>query len=295
MMAVEKVVFENLPNFRQAGGHGLTNKRGERVRDGLLYRSSRTDFVTSKDKSVFLQLGIKSIVDLRRQSEYERSDGDKLLDDLYSVSILKKDQVHRMKPSFRWGSSNTKAVLEEGSIGYRYLVNMWTMKIIWHVFMQANFFVRWLSLVLVLFDWLTGLHLFVKFFAWLVINHQTVAQQYIDVVEMTRPVIIDVLRLMCHKEDSLPMLIHCAHGKDRTGIIVAIVLGLLEVDNKSIVNDYTQSEVTVLEYLMYCNTCLLRVSMVVCVSTYTHFLMIFYECFCRLDLPALRIAFIKRL
>uniref|UniRef100_A0A1X7U3Y4 Uncharacterized protein n=1 Tax=Amphimedon queenslandica TaxID=400682 RepID=A0A1X7U3Y4_AMPQE len=99
----EPIVFENLPNFRQAGGRGLTNKRGQRVKDGLLYRSSRTDFVTPKDKSLFLQLGIKSIIDLRRQSEYERSDGSKLLDDIYPVWILKSGNVRRMKPPFAGG------------------------------------------------------------------------------------------------------------------------------------------------------------------------------------------------
>ena len=82
--------FENLPNFRQAGGRNITNRHGCVVKDGLLYRSSRTDFVTVKDKGIFQQLGIKSIVDLRQKSEYERADGEKLLDDMYEVLVLKK-------------------------------------------------------------------------------------------------------------------------------------------------------------------------------------------------------------
>ncbi|XP_003389117.1 PREDICTED: uncharacterized protein LOC100640255 [Amphimedon queenslandica] len=118
---------------------------------------------------------------------------------------------------------------------------MWTMKIIWHIFTQANFIVRWLSLILVLIDWLSGLHLFVKFYTWLVLNHFSVAKQYIDVVELAKPVIIDVIRFMC-REDSLPMLIHCAHGKDRTGLLVAVVLGLLEVESEDIIRDYAESQ-----------------------------------------------------
>ena len=243
----EAVVFENLPNFRQAGGRGLTNKRGQRVKDGLLYRSSRTDFVTPKDKSLFLQLGIKSIIDLRRQSEYERSDGSKLLDDIYPVWILKCGDVRRMKPSLRWGGKtrSTSPPPSDNTAGRRYLVNMWTMKIIWHIFTQANFIVRWLSLILVLIDWLSGLHLFVKFYTWLVLNNYSVSKQYIDVVELAKPVIIDVIRFMC-REDSLPMLIHCAHGKDRTGLLVAVVLGLLEVDNEYITRDYAESQVIII-------------------------------------------------
>jgi len=36
----------------------------------------------------------------------------------------------------------------------------------------------------------------------------------------------------------LPVLVHCAHGKDRTGILVAIVLDALGVARKDIVADY---------------------------------------------------------
>ena len=248
-MAAEN--FENLPNFRQAGGVGLKNKHCVPIRDGLLYRSSRTDFVTDADKSVFSRLGIKSIVDLRRQSEYERSDGDKLLDSSYPVYVLKNGVVERMKPSLRWGagSSNGNSAEPCECTGKRYLVNMWTMDIIWHIFMQANFIVRWLSILLVVFDWITGLHLFVKLYTWMIINNQSVAKQYIDILEKTKPVIADILRLMI-QQDTLPMLIHCAHGKDRTGIIVAVVLGLLEVDDKLIIDDYARSKVCSFSFVL---------------------------------------------
>lgn len=226
MAAREEVVFENLPNFRQAGGTGLTNKKGQKIKDGLLYRSSRTDFVTQKDKSLFLQLGIKSILDLRRQSEYERADGDKCLDDLYPVWILKNGQAKPIERSLRWGGGGGASSLQEKPskehYGRRYLINMLTMKLIWFYFVQVNFFIRWGSMILVAIDWLTGLHLFVKFFNWLLINQNTVPKQYIDLIENTQSVIVDILRLMIRK-DSLPMLIHCAHGKDRTGVIVAMV------------------------------------------------------------------------
>ncbi|SDG91805.1 tyrosine-protein phosphatase [Nonomuraea jiangxiensis] len=38
--------------------------------------------------------------------------------------------------------------------------------------------------------------------------------------------------------DGLPALIHCAAGKDRTGIVVALILDLLGVDHEAIVRDY---------------------------------------------------------
>lgn len=39
--------------------------------------------------------------------------------------------------------------------------------------------------------------------------------------------------------DDLPAVIHCAAGKDRTGVAVALLLRLLEVDDALIVDDYT--------------------------------------------------------
>ncbi|MFI7462600.1 tyrosine-protein phosphatase [Nonomuraea sp. NPDC049646] len=38
--------------------------------------------------------------------------------------------------------------------------------------------------------------------------------------------------------DGLPALVHCAAGKDRTGMVVALVLDLLGVDHEAIVRDY---------------------------------------------------------
>jgi protein-tyrosine phosphatase len=41
--------------------------------------------------------------------------------------------------------------------------------------------------------------------------------------------------------DARPALIHCAIGKDRTGVIVALLLALLGVPDETIVADYTLS------------------------------------------------------
>ncbi|MDX3104855.1 tyrosine-protein phosphatase [Nonomuraea angiospora] len=38
--------------------------------------------------------------------------------------------------------------------------------------------------------------------------------------------------------DGLPALVHCAAGKDRTGIVVALILDLLGVEHEAIVRDY---------------------------------------------------------
>ena len=49
------------------------------------------------------------------------------------------------------------------------------------------------------------------------------------------------LRVFAHA-DNLPVIIHCIHGKDRTGLIVALLLLLLGVDEPTVVLDYAKSE-----------------------------------------------------
>ena len=55
-----------------------------------------------------------------------------------------------------------------------------------------------------------------------------------------------IYRRMLHSliDDQTPIVFHCAAGKDRTGVAAALILGLLEVDYDTIVEDYlvTQSQ-----------------------------------------------------
>ena len=43
--------------------------------------------------------------------------------------------------------------------------------------------------------------------------------------------------------DNFPVMINCAHGKDRTGVVCALIQGCLGVSNEQIAQDYAQSEV----------------------------------------------------
>ena len=56
-----------------------------------------------------------------------------------------------------------------------------------------------------------------------------------------------MLRVFTDKE-KLPILIHCAHGKDRTGIIVMLLMMLCDLSQDEIVADYVQSELQLKAY-----------------------------------------------
>lgn len=42
------------------------------------------------------------------------------------------------------------------------------------------------------------------------------------------------------KEGSFPTLVHCAHGKDRTGVIIMLLLLICDAPHEAIVQDYVQ-------------------------------------------------------
>lgn len=53
---------------------------------------------------------------------------------------------------------------------------------------------------------------------------------YITIVDYSQAEVAQALRVFA-EEDNYPVLVHCIHGKDRTGIIVALVLHLALTDN----------------------------------------------------------------
>ena len=248
--------FENLPNFRQAGGRGLKVKDGRKLRDGLLYRSSRSDFVTFGDVEEIRRIGIRSVLDLRRKKEFVQlsAQGERLMEKHFDSYTVKAGKVQAFDPSEKWTEkfnlrkrkapeTESKTRKDPETKGKHFLVNIMDMNLILHTFRQLNIFIRTLSLILVLIDFVCGTHIFVKFYAWALLNQRELWQNYLDILEHSQGPVIDAIRIIAN-EDNLPILVQCSHGKDRTGVIVALVLGCLGVEEEVIVKDYAESDVS---------------------------------------------------
>jgi protein-tyrosine phosphatase len=63
---------------------------------------------------------------------------------------------------------------------------------------------------------------------------------YQYVVDQCGGAIADAIRPLC-SDHALPALVHCSAGKDRTGIVIALVLALLGVPDEVIASDYELS------------------------------------------------------
>jgi protein-tyrosine phosphatase len=71
-------------------------------------------------------------------------------------------------------------------------------------------------------------------------DERTLGEIYRWVLDECQSQIAAVIRLLA-EPDALPGLVHCTAGKDRTGVIVALLLGAVNVPAETIVADYAVS------------------------------------------------------
>ena len=67
-----------------------------------------------------------------------------------------------------------------------------------------------------------------------------VARRYLAMVETGGEMLGDVVRVLAG-DGATPAVVHCSAGKDRTGVVVAVVLGMVGAPSEAIVADYARS------------------------------------------------------
>jgi protein-tyrosine phosphatase len=70
--------------------------------------------------------------------------------------------------------------------------------------------------------------------------HEFLAARYLDMLDVGGHAIASAVRCLA-EPDALPLVFHCAAGKDRTGVVAAVVLSLLGVPESVIAHDYSLS------------------------------------------------------
>ncbi len=172
-------------NFRDFGGYATND--GRQVRRGFLFRSDCLSSLTDEDHAIIQALGIRSVCDLRLNTERERSPSrwyQSKQTDFYHFSLI-SDQASKRAGQIIQGirSSNNKNIARD---------------------------------------------IMIKTYQNLVSTPHALAQ-------------LRQLFQLFTQATSLPVLIHCSGGKDRTGVSCALLLTLLGVDKEDIMADYMAS------------------------------------------------------
>ena len=72
-------------------------------------------------------------------------------------------------------------------------------------------------------------------------ENATLANMYTEIIESEKGQILKVMQILASQKGGV--LFHCSAGKDRTGLITMMLLKLAGVDNDTICEDYSASEV----------------------------------------------------
>jgi protein-tyrosine phosphatase len=168
------IAFERLHNFRDLGGY--RTRDGRTVRWRRLYRSDSLAKLQGEDWQRFLDLGVRTVIDLR----------------------------------YPWEIAARGRVPDSDGLAYH------NLSIEHQPYDQAE------------------LGTDIDTARFLADRYAEVALDGVE--ELGR-----ALRVIA-AEESAPLVMHCASGKDRTGLLAALVLSLLGVDEETIVEDFALTE-----------------------------------------------------
>ncbi|KAL7928614.1 protein-tyrosine phosphatase-like protein [Trichoderma chlorosporum] len=199
--------LQKIPNFRDVG-KTVNQFLGERrIREGLFYRSGRLDDATAADRDLIRdELEIKTIVDLRTKTE-----------------VLKQIRKHRRNgEATEIPGVHYHGIKINGKSFERHLLSLLTW---WDFFKVIFFFIlrRRIDAVRVL--------------SCQVMLPRGLVQLGLDTIDHCGSEIHQALSLYTSPQ-TLPSIIHCTQGKDRTGLICALVLMILDVPRAAIEHDY---------------------------------------------------------
>jgi len=174
------VTLEGSFNFRDLGGYAAAD--GRSVRWGRLYRSDALHELTPEDVAALVDLGLRTVVDLRTDREVDRSGRGPLEPrglDFHHLAVVKEG----VRGGDADGADVREAVAAPAPAG------------------------------------------------------DDLAERYLWYLDVGGDAIARALTLFGGAEH-YPVVFHCAAGKDRTGVLAALVLEILGVDRDTIVADY---------------------------------------------------------
>eukprot|EP01012_Entosiphon_sulcatum_P056273 TRINITY_DN7978_c0_g1_i1.p1 TRINITY_DN7978_c0_g1~~TRINITY_DN7978_c0_g1_i1.p1 ORF type:complete len:326 (+),score=46.62 TRINITY_DN7978_c0_g1_i1:50-1027(+) len=224
-----------LLNFRSLGGLRTTD--GRRLRNDRLFRSADPHRISPEFREWFLEQGIRTIIDLRSARELLRPLSGKRswLEEHFTIEPDAKDKTSaaddlrlRCKESADASGKAGRRIIQinvlKQDIGlavFRSVHLLQKLRILFFLVRRTRAQLEWL-----LTRTVDGLG-----FVWL----------YKHIIDDRKPEIRNVLELVANPSSG-PVLVHCAAGKDRTGVFIAVLLLAVGVPPHDVVADYSESQ-----------------------------------------------------
>jgi len=260
------VSMEAVANFRTLGGLPIGSS-SRVIKHGMFYRSAAPTYATEADKTHLLdKLDIMTLVDFRTTYETKNLNFGrrKYEDNFMSFSVKKEcpasdvDKIDCEKEELMMEDYSCYSTLRKlckgaprvgerrkssiGIIRKRYNLPLINEPYFMNgVYPNAPASVK-LKCTAARYLMPQGSDKVSAYFLLKHLNDLGLYEMYRLTVEHTRREILTVFRILkCH--DNYPVSIFCSLGKDRTGIITALVLSCLGVPRDVIVDDYHETEV----------------------------------------------------
>lgn len=222
---VPPTLLSSIPNFRDVGRTINLLNGSPILREGLLFRSARPDDASPSDRSALTTTyHIKSIIDLRSTTEH--------------VDQAKKRGA-AVQASALASRTDEKAmdVVKIDGIEY-YEINLnggaFAASLLWKL--------QWMSLATFLSLMMSGY----RNKAISILGREVMGPRGLiglgqDTLDHSTKELHRIFFLLADRAN-YPFLIHCTQGKDRTGLVVVLLLLLLDVPIDCILPDYLASE-----------------------------------------------------
>ena len=211
-----RVRFDKILNFRDVG-QSINYFTGQQLlRPGLIFRSARPDDATETDRAHLVEdCKIKTIIDLRTPTEHLEQARTHATQDEQSTPDLPKIPDISYKSINLNGSTYSNALI-------------WQLSYLQIARLFGLYALGWRKEAIAIL-------------ASNVMSKRGLPGLAIDTLIYSRFEIKEVFGVLCD-EDSYPVLVHCTQGKDRTCLIILLVLLLCGVSEEAIGRDYKLSE-----------------------------------------------------
>ncbi|KAJ2963871.1 hypothetical protein NQZ79_g1101 [Umbelopsis isabellina] len=227
--------MEGLINFRDLGNSSMAAEQ-RYVKAGMVFRSGTLDRLSSENVDELIESHkIKTILDLRTSLEGKN---DLPIDKSFPTMALENIGAMDLIADIPTGKRQRKrSEFDHGRKKYRvnFAGRSFQKNVIWQMCSP------WLKLRIIFWTLLRNKRKATYIVGREVLTPMGVPKMYKEFLASCKDEILDALRIFSERQN-YPILVHCTQGKDRTGLMCMLLLGIAGAPESSIVNDYAKTQ-----------------------------------------------------